>query len=92
MALAVAKCRALVPSPLTDVQLQEVIDPIEADIDAVIGAVQDGAGGTELTEVVNGGDSSIFIKRPISTVTTVTEYASRTDVTGVALTLSLIHI
>ena len=42
--------------------------------------------GTELTVVVNGGDSSVFLKRPISTVTTVTEYASRTDVTGVALT------
>ena len=86
MALAVADCRALVPTPLTDPQLQSVIDRVEADIDAVLGAVQDALLGTELTEIVNGGDSSIFIKRPIHSVTTVTEYASRTDVTGVALT------
>ena len=86
MALAVADCRALVPTPLTDPQLQNVIDMIEADLDAVLGDVQTAALGTELTVVVDGGDTSLFLKRPISTVTTVTEYASRTDTTGVALT------
>ena len=86
MALAVADCRALVPSPLTDPQLQSVIDRVEADIDDVIGAVQTIALGVSVTEVVQGGNSDIFLKRPVHTVTTVTEYASLTDTTGVALT------
>lgn len=86
MALLVADCRALVPTPLTDPQLQDVIDRVEADINDVIGAVQDPLLATSLTEVVQGGNSDLFLKRPISAVTTVTEYASPTDTTGNVLT------
>ena len=86
MALAVADCRALVPTPLTDPQLQRVITMIEDDLDNVLGAVQTAALGTELTVVIAGEQADIFVKRPISSVTTVTEYSGMTDTTGVALT------
>ena len=86
MPLTVARLRAQVPSPLTDLQLEDIIETAEAEITAVIGAVQTTTLATSLTETVNGGDSSIFLKRPVYTVTTVTEYSSRTDVTGTALT------
>ena len=86
MALTVADCRALVPTPLSDVQLQAVIDRVEDEIDDAIGAVQTGALATSLTETIKGGDTNIFVKRPISSVTTVTEYSDLTDTTGVDLT------
>jgi len=86
MALTVADCRALVPTPLTDIQLQAVIDRIEAEFDEVLGAVQTAALATSLTETVAGANADIFVKRPISTVTTVTEYSGLSDTTGVALT------
>ena len=86
MALTVADCRALVPTPLTDVQLQAVIDRIEAEITAVIGAPQDDAVSVEVTETIRGGDSNLFVKRPISSVTELTEFSGLTDTTGTTLT------
>ena len=86
MALTVANLRALVPSPLDDVQLQAIIERVEAEITEVLGAPQTVALGVSLTEVVPGENVDIFVRRPIHSVTTVTEYSSLSDTVGVALT------
>lgn len=83
--LAVSDLKALVDgSALDDVQLQTVINRVEADLVAVLGAVPDGA--TAVTEQLRGDGLSIFLKRKVGSVTSVTEYALLTDTSGTALT------
>ena len=84
--LSVDELRALVPSPLTDEQLEGIIDRVEAEITELLGAPQTALFATSLTEVVPGENVDIFVKRPIHSVTTVTEYGGLSDAVGVALT------
>jgi hypothetical protein len=65
--------RALVKTSLTDVQLQAVIDRIEADITSRIGAPQDDEGSVELTETLEGGMENLFVRREVSSVSSIVE-------------------
>lgn len=82
---AVAEVRALVATTLTDAQLQIVIDRVEADITERIGAPYTDA-NTTISETVAGGYADLYLKRPISSVSTVTEYSSLSSESGEALT------
>lgn len=83
--LSVSDCRALVPTPLDDTQLQAIIDRVEAEITEAIGAPYEDA-STTITETVRGGGLFLFVRRPIDSITTLTEYASLSDTTGTELT------
>lgn len=76
--------RALVETGLGDTELQEVIDRVEAEITEEIGAPY--KDGETLTETVEGKSKNIYLKRPISSVSSATEYSSLSDTTGYALT------
>jgi len=84
--LSVDDLRALVPSPLTDDQLEILIDRVEAEITDAIGVPQNAGGTAEITRIIEGGDANLFLRRPIASVTTLTEYSGLTDTTGTALT------
>lgn len=84
--LKASECRRLVQTSLNDHALEEVIGRVEAEITAVLGAPYDGT--TTLTETVQAetGAKSIFVKRPIASVSSLTEYSGIGDTTGTALT------
>lgn len=77
--------RMLVQTGLTDEQLQVLIDAVEAEITAKIGDPYVDA-STTITELLEGNGYDLFLKRAILTISTVTEYAALSDVTGTALT------
>ena len=81
--LTVAELKALVTSPLADEQLQAVIDRVEAEATVLIGSAYD---GTAIDEVVAGGGCNLFLKRPVESISSVTEFSSLGDVTGSTLT------
>lgn len=81
--LQISELRPLVSSPLSDPQLQTVIDRVEAEIADLIGP--DSSGG-DYTEELEGGGCDLFLRRPISAMVSVTEYSSLSDTTGTALT------
>jgi hypothetical protein len=68
-----AEVRALVGSSLTDAQLQEIIDREEAELVSRFGANYDDA---PITEEQPSDGKSVFLRRPIESVETVTEYTS----------------
>jgi hypothetical protein len=72
--LTVDQARALVSTALDDAQLQAVIDREEAEIVRRLGAAY--ATGVSLAETHPGGGKSIFLRRGIGSVTTVTERVS----------------
>ena len=72
--LTVDQARALVATALDDAQLQAVIDREEAEIVKRLGAAY--ATGVSLAETHPGGGKSIFLRRGIGSVTTVTERIS----------------
>jgi len=79
-----AELQALVETGLGDTELQEVIDRVEAEITEEIGAPY--ADGETITETVEGGGRNIYLKRPIASVSSLTEYSQLSDTTGSALT------
>lgn len=76
--------RALVDTGLTDEELQAVIDRVEDEITEEIGEPY--GEGVTITETLEGGGRNLYLKRPVSSVSSVTEYASLSDTTGNALT------
>lgn len=83
--LSVGELRPLLDgTPLTDVQLINVIERVEADLTAVLGAAPDGA--TAVTEQLRGGLVNIFLRRKVASITSVTEYGLLTSTSGTALT------
>lgn len=83
--LTVDELRALVPSPLGDGELFTLIEWVEAEMEDAIGGPYVDA-STSLTERLEGGGESLFLKRRIGSVTTVREYATLTDSSGALLT------
>ncbi len=79
------EARARISTGLTDDQLQAVIDGVEEEITKRIGAPYEDD-STTITETVKGKAKSIYLKRPIKSVSSVTEYAQLSDTTGSALT------
>jgi hypothetical protein len=72
-------------SVLSDAELQDVIDRVEAEVTGKIGAQYEDD-STTITETLRGGGKSIFVKRPIESVSSVTEYTQLSDETGNSLT------
>ena len=65
--VTLADVRALVKTPLTDAQLQDVIDREEAEVTRLIGAPY--AADLELAEDVYArGEANLYLRRPIETV------------------------
>jgi len=69
--VSVAEARALVSTGLTDEQLQAVIDRVEAWIIARYGAHY--GTGVTITQTLEGGLESLFLQRPFTSLTSVTE-------------------
>lgn len=65
--------RAIVSTDLSDSELGDVVDRAEAELVDIIGLPQDSALSLSLTETYYGGTQNVFLKRPISSVTSVTE-------------------
>lgn len=76
--------KALVTVPLSDPDLQKLIDRIEGDLVAKLGSLPDGV--TSVTERLSGGDVNVFLKRKIGSISSVVEYAYLDTVTGATLT------
>lgn len=86
--LSVAELRAAVNTSKTDTQLQEVIEREEAEVIVRYGAHYTGAA---ITEACDGGTSSLFLKRRIGSVSSITE-AQSLGGTATALTSTQYHI
>lgn len=80
--LTVTACRAQVETTLSDADLQDAIDRIEAEITAKLGAAYT---GVAISEVVEGGDNDLFLKRAISSISSITETAGLGDTTSTTL-------
>lgn len=77
--LTTAESRALVKTALSDTQLQAVIDRIEGEITARIGAAQDDTGNVEVTETVRGGGCYLFLRVPVASIVSIIEDANVVD-------------
>lgn len=76
----------LVHTALSDAELQDVIDRVEAQLTELVGAPYDAASPPTITETHAGYALSVFTRRPIGSIVSVTEYGSLADTTGTALT------
>lgn len=84
--VSVDNVRALVPTPLNSVDLQIIIDRVEAEITEKIGVAYNSDSPPSIAETIQGSNCySIFTKRPIESITSVIDYSSLTDVTGTTL-------
>lgn len=88
--LSVAELRALVPSGLTDPQLQTVIDREEAWLVARYGPHYVDA-NTAFAEVRSGGGMLLFVQRPVLSVSSVSESLNLGD-TATTLAGSAYHL
>jgi hypothetical protein len=77
--LTTTECRALVQTSLTDVDLQAVIDRIEAKIAKKIGAAQNETNSVTIVETVEGDGEHIFVKVPFSEIVSITENGASVD-------------
>lgn len=69
----ILEVRALVSTGLSDADLQTVIDRIEAEITAKIGAPQTDALATELVRTLRGAGENLFLPTEIHSVTSIVE-------------------
>lgn len=72
--VSAAQFKAITPVSLADRDLDAVIERIEAEITAKIGAPY--SAGLEITETLPGIGGELFLKRPVSAMVSVTEYDS----------------
>jgi hypothetical protein len=71
--VTVAQVRALINSSLTDAQIQEVIDRVEDEITARIGAPQDDGDTVTIVKVLSGEGENLFLPSEISSVVSIVE-------------------
>ena len=71
--VTVAEARALVNTGLSDGDLQVVIDRIEADITAKVGAPQTDAYATEVSKTMRGEGENLFLPTEIYSVVSIVE-------------------
>ena len=71
--VTVAEARALVNTGLSDGDLQVVIDRIEADITAKVGAPQTDAYATEVVKTMRGEGENLFLPTEIYSVVSIVE-------------------
>lgn len=81
--LTVGELQGLVETHLTPGVLQQAIDWVETQLTEEIGEPYTGAA---ITETHAGYGRHLFLSRPIGSITTITEYVTLTDGTGVVLT------
>ena len=77
--VSIDEARALIVSDLTDDQLSDVIERVETDVTDRIGDPQNDAGSTELTELIEGLTENIYLARPITSITSITEDGTALD-------------
>lgn len=70
--LTLSETRAQIQTSLTDAELQAVINREEDEIVRLYGASYSGSAGT-VTETLEGGGAGLFLRRPLTTVASVTE-------------------
>jgi hypothetical protein len=85
--LAVDELRARVETAVSDPDLQALLDRIEAECKAAVGNPYTSAVAT-ITETHEGGGRDLFLKRPVGTISSVTEYSSLDASTGTVITTS----
>ncbi len=83
--LTIAELRAQVRTGLSDSQLQSVIDREEAEVIRLYGAHYV-SGATTVTETLEGGTKSLYLRRRLSSVSSVTEYSTSDSTDGTVLT------
>jgi hypothetical protein len=71
--VTVTEARALVQTDLSDEDLQDVIDRVEAEITARIGAPQDEGGTVQITKRLQGGTENVYLPIEIGEVVSVVE-------------------
>lgn len=79
--VTVAQARALLNTPLTDENLQEVIDRVEAQITERVGAPQTDAYATTLAKTLRGEGENLFMPTEIYSVVSVVEDTVTLDAT-----------
>lgn len=84
MTATMTEIRAEIETPLTDAELQSVADRMQARLERAFGPAWTDA-STTVTESHPGYRRSIFLRRRISSVVSVTEYSSLLDITGTAV-------
>jgi hypothetical protein len=82
---SVSEVQARVVTDASAPTIQALIDEIEAEITAAIGAPYSTA-STTIQETVEGEGAELFLRRPILTVDAVTNYSTLAATTGTALT------
>jgi len=71
--VTVAETRALVQTDLSDADLQDVIDRVEAEITARIGPAQNDNGTVQITKQLHGGTQHVFLPVEIGEVVSIVE-------------------
>jgi hypothetical protein len=83
--LTVAELKAQIRTSLTDTQAQAVIDREETEIVRRFGAhYVDGS--TTVSETLEGGMKNLYLRRRLTSVTSITEYQTADATTGTLLT------
>ncbi len=83
--LSVAGLRAQIRTSLTDSQLQMVIDREEAEVIRRFGAHYI-SGSTMVTETLEGGMRNLYLRRRLTSVSSITEYSTSDSTSGTLLT------
>lgn len=73
MYVNVEEVKALVKTDLSDAELGSIIDRAEFAIVEIAGKPQTSSLDLSLTETIYGGTQNLFLKRPINSVTSITE-------------------
>jgi hypothetical protein len=76
--VTIAELRAQVKSSLTDAQLQAIIDREEAEVIRLFGVHYTDVAQT-ITETLEGGEKTIYLRRPIVSITSITEDGTLVD-------------
>ena len=74
--LSTADLTPIVDAPVTEAELQIIIDRVEAEITGEIGPPFDDSEPPELVETVYGGGECVFVKRPIGNIVSITSKAN----------------
>lgn len=83
--LTVTQLKAQIRSSLSDAQLQSVIDREEAEVIRLYGAhYVDGS--TTVSETMEGGLRNLYLRRRLTSVTSITEYQTSDSTDGTVLT------
>jgi hypothetical protein len=86
--VTVAEVQAATGSPLSTTDLQVIIDRTEDELTDLAGPYDASA----MTENLKGGRESLMLKRPVTAVTSVTEYTLSDMVTGTVLAASKYYL